>query len=167
MSIFKTTSNQKLELYKIATALSSGGLPADFIAQAVEFAKVDQGFYDLMELWRDSTEDLEVRKELIHAMQEELDEEKELPREPEKRPYIGYNELDDIAQKVLVFKAKLKDIIDRDHGGVTSAAEKIGMPQPSLSRFLNSASMPRRTTLYNIANKLGLSESEIVTEWIR
>jgi DNA-binding phage protein len=57
-------------------------------------------------------------------------------------------------------------LIDR-HGAITKVARKAGIPQPSLSRMLNSASMPRRTTLYKIAKALDLDESEIVTEWVR
>lgn len=167
MNVFETTPAQKLELYTIATAMASAGLPPEFITNAVQFAESDQGFFDLMKLWNESSEDPGEREELIHAMQEELDEEDELPVEPVKRPYINDDELSEIGRKVLAFKARLKNIIDRDHGGVTQAAETIGMPQPSLSRFLSSPSMPRRTTLYKIANKLGLPESEIVTEWIR
>jgi DNA-binding phage protein len=70
--------------------------------------------------------------------------------------------VDDIAN----FKVKLKDIIDR-HGGVVAVSKKIGMPQPSLSRMLNSGTMPRRSTLYKIAKALDLSETDIAGEWIR
>jgi transcriptional regulator with XRE-family HTH domain len=41
------------------------------------------------------------------------------------------------------------------------------LPQPSLSRMLNLASMPRRSTLYKIANALNVEETEVVTEWSR
>ena len=40
------------------------------------------------------------------------------------------------------------------------------MPQPPLSRLLSSAGMPRRTTLYRIANELGVREAEMVTDWV-
>lgn len=49
--------------------------------------------------------------------------------------------------------------------GVNKLASETGIPQPSLSSFLNSANMPRRATLYKIANALGLSEKEIITDW--
>jgi DNA-binding phage protein len=64
------------------------------------------------------------------------------------------------------YKRKLRDLIDR-HGGVTAVAQKAGIPQPSLSRMLASGSTPRRTTLYRIANALGVPESQIVGEWFR
>ena len=66
----------------------------------------------------------------------------------------------------LAFKTKLRDVVDKN-GGVSDVARLTGIPQPSLSRMLNSPSMPRRTTLYRIANALGLSEGDIVTDWAR
>lgn len=63
-------------------------------------------------------------------------------------------------------KAKLRKIIDK-HGGVSAVAQKSGIPQPSLSRMLSSPSIPRRSTLYRIANALGLSETEMAMEWTR
>lgn len=51
-------------------------------------------------------------------------------------------------------KQRLCDLIDK-HGGVSDVARKTGIPQPSLSRMLNSGSMPRKSTLYKIANALG------------
>ncbi|MBI4821796.1 MAG: helix-turn-helix transcriptional regulator [Deltaproteobacteria bacterium] len=71
-----------------------------------------------------------------------------------------------IPSQVLAHKQKLRDLIDR-HGGVTQVARLCGIPQPSLSRMLNSASMPRRSTLYRIANALKVPESDVVGEWIR
>jgi transcriptional regulator with XRE-family HTH domain len=42
-----------------------------------------------------------------------------------------------------------------------------GIPQPSLSRFFSSGSMPRRTTLLKIAHALKLDAVTIATEWYR
>jgi DNA-binding phage protein len=63
-------------------------------------------------------------------------------------------------------KRRFRDLIDR-HGGVSAVAKKSGIPQPSLSRLLKSASMPRRSTLYKIAVALGVPENEVVMEWTR
>ncbi|MBM4252024.1 MAG: helix-turn-helix transcriptional regulator [Deltaproteobacteria bacterium] len=63
-------------------------------------------------------------------------------------------------------RKRLNDMIDR-HGGVSKVARKVVTPQPSLSRLLNSASMPRHVTMYKIANALGLPETEIASEWSR
>ncbi|MDQ3264273.1 MAG: helix-turn-helix domain-containing protein [Myxococcota bacterium] len=64
------------------------------------------------------------------------------------------------------FKARLRLLIDKN-GGVVEVARRAGIPQPSLSRMLNSSSMPRRSTLFKIANALNLEERDIVTEWMR
>jgi DNA-binding phage protein len=72
----------------------------------------------------------------------------------------------DIATQVVAFKERLRDTIDKD-GGVSLDAQKSGIPQPSLSRILNSPSMPRRSTLYKIANVLSLEEAAVVSEWSR
>jgi DNA-binding phage protein len=83
-----------------------------------------------------------------------------------KKPYIKFDQLGDVASQVVTFKKRLRDLIDRN-GGVSSVAQRSGIPQPSLSRLLNSASMPPRSTLYKIANGLNLPEAEVVTEWSR
>lgn len=161
MRVFATTPEEKVEVYKIATELAADQQPVEFILAAVKLAEVDQGFYGLMKLWLESADDPGEREELLHAMQEELDDEAADEEEPGASLYTDCEGLGELAQRVLVFKARLKDIIDRDHGGVTQAAAKIGMPQPSLSRFLKSPAPPRRTTLYKIARKLGLPEAEL------
>jgi hypothetical protein len=50
-------------------------------------------------------------------------------------------------------------------GGIGKLAELAAIPQPSLSRFFNTAAMPRRTTLHKIAGGLNLSQIQIATEW--
>lgn len=85
---------------------------------------------------------------------------------PLKKPYISYDQLDDVVDAVRAQKEKLRKLIDA-HGGVSEVARKAGMHQSALSRMLNSASMPRRTTLYRIANALDLPETEIATDFLR
>ena len=97
-------------------------------------------------------------------IQGEIDEYEEQPKKPTKKPYIRYTDLDLIAKDVMGFKAHLKTVVDQ-WGGVTKLAKKTGIPHPSLSRFFSAASMPRRTTLYKIAEAMNLSEKEIITDW--
>jgi DNA-binding phage protein len=52
--------------------------------------------------------------------------------------------------------------VNKDLGGITKLAERTGIPQPSLSRFFNSVSMPRKSTLLKIAEALNLTQLEIV-----
>jgi hypothetical protein len=163
MSLFQTTPEQKMKLYEIATLMKKTGLPDEFIANSVEIGLYYEGVYDLFELWAEE-EDQEERDQIISDLQEEIYEYKEQPKQPVKKPYIRYTDLDLIAKDVLGFKAHLKTIVDQ-WGGITKLSKATDIPQPSLSRFFNSVSMPRRTTLYKIADALNLSEKEIITDW--
>jgi len=163
---FKTTPEQVMKLASIMVEMEASGLERDFIVAASDIARTDQGVYDLMELWLDSSVDSGERDEIVADLQESIDDYKEAPSAPAERPYINYENLGDVVEQIRAKKAKLREIIDR-HGGVSAVAKKTGIPQPSLSRMLNSASIPRKSTLYRIANALKLPETEIVTEWSR
>ena len=163
---FHTTPEQVMNLATIMVAMGNAGLAQDFIVQASELARTDQGVYDLMAMWLAANGDVEEQAETVADLQESLDDYKDAPSEPLKKPYIKFDKLDEVTGQVVKFKKHLRDLIDRN-GGVSQVAQKSGIPQPSLSRMLNSASMPRRSTLYKIANALDLPESEIVTEWSR
>jgi DNA-binding phage protein len=159
---FKTTSGQVVKLASIVVEMKRAGLDDNFIAAAFELAHTDQGVFDLMDLWQGAT-DGSNRDDVVADIQESIDDYRDAPPSPLKKPYVNFDKLDDVAREVMAKKAKLRDLIDR-HGGVSAVAQKSGIPQPSLSRMLNSPSMPRRSTLYRIANALDLPEHEIVTE---
>jgi DNA-binding phage protein len=163
---FRTTPEQVLKLATIMVEMEKTGLDRDFIVEASELARSDQGIYDLMALWIDAANDPSERDEVVADIQESLDDYRDAPATPEKRPYIKYNQLEDVAKRVMAEKVKLRQVIDK-HGGVSAVAQKCGIPQPSLSRMLNSSSVPRRSTLYKIANALDLSETEIAMEWTK
>ncbi len=164
MTIFRTTAEQKVMLYQIASKMKSEGLSDQFIAGAVKLGEIYEGAFDLCKLWEEE-EDSEERDNLIAVIQNEIEDFEEMPSEPTKKPYVSFNDLDRIGKDVRNFKDKLRSKIDR-WGGVSKLAKATGIPQPSLSKMLNSNSMPRRTTLYKIADAMGLSEGEIVTEWL-
>jgi hypothetical protein len=161
---FKTTSDQVLKLASIVVAMDKAGLDKDFIVAADTLARSDQGVYDLMAMWVDA--DPAEQDEIVADIQDSIDDYADAPSEPHERPYIRFDQLDDIVQKILTDKKRLRELVDK-HGGVSAVARKCGIPQPSLSRMLSSASMPRRSSLYKIANALNLSEAEIVTDWTR
>jgi DNA-binding phage protein len=162
---FGTTPDQVLELAGIVVAMQAAGVDKAFIAAAHELARVDQGVFDLMALWRDASDDAE-RDEIVADIQESISDYEDAPAKPVQKPYIEFDALEGIAKDVVAYKKGLRDLIDR-HGGISAVAKKSGIPQPSLSRMLGSASMPRRSTLYRIANAMGVSEAEIVTDWVR
>jgi transcriptional regulator with XRE-family HTH domain len=163
MSTFQTTDIQKVRLYEIAAEMKKCGLSAHFIASAVEFAKIYEGGFDLFELWS-SEESTDERDLIIADLQHEVEEWEDQVQSVVKKPYVSFDHLDFIGKDVRGFKDRLKSSIDK-WGGVSKLAKETGIPQPSLSRMLGSNSMPRRTTIYKIANALGLSEKEIITEW--
>jgi DNA-binding phage protein len=163
MSLFKTSDEEKVRLYEIATQMKANGLDSRFIANAVELAKTYEGAFDLFCLWADEKDD-EEKDNLISIIQEEIDEFQVQPKIPVKKPYIKQKDLESIAKNVKKFKAHLKNEVDK-WGGISKLSKVTGIPQPSLSRFFSSNSMPRRTTLYKIADAINLSESEIITDW--
>lgn len=117
-----------------------------------------------MVLWFEADSEVE-RNEIVADLQDEIDARAEAPKKPAKKPYVKFDDLDAIAKDVVKFKTALRKVVDRN-GGIAKLAEKSGLPQPSLSRFFNSASMPRRATLYKIAEALHLNEKEIIHEWL-
>jgi len=163
---FRTTPDQVLKLATIVLEMEKAGVDRNFIYDADELARKDQGVFDLMALWVDAGSDQPGRDEIIADIQESIDDYGDAPTVPLKKPYIKYDQLEDVTQRAMAEKAKLRQIVDK-HGGVSAVAQKSGIPQPSLSRMLNSPSVPRRSTLYKIANALDLSETEIAMEWTR
>lgn len=163
MSTFRTTNTQKVRLYQIASDMKGRGLSDLFIAAAVGLAEYYEGAYELFELWA-SEEKPSEQDQIISDLQEEIDEYAEQPKTPVKKPYISFKDLDSIAKNVDGFKAHLKTIVDQ-WGGISKLSKETGIPQPSLSRFFKTSSMPRRTTIYKIAEALNLSEKEIITDW--
>jgi DNA-binding phage protein len=145
--------------------MAESGLPAPFIAAAMDLAWQEQGAYELMELWSERKPGKE-RDEIVADLQEAVEDWAEAPPNPALKPRVAFDQLGGIVRSVAAHKRRLRELIDR-HGGVSAVARKSGIPQPSLSRLLSSASMPRRSTLYRIANALGVEESEIVTKWVR
>jgi hypothetical protein len=163
---FKTSPEQVMRLASIMVEMERAQLDRQFIVAASELARSDEGVFDLMALWHENASNAEEQAEIIADIQESIDDYKDAPSEPLRKPYIRYDKLGDVAGQVLARKARLRDLIDR-HGGVSAVARKTGIPQPSLSRMLNSPSIPRRSTLYKIAEALDLSETDIAMEWTK
>lgn len=164
MSIFITSPEQKVRVYEIAAEMKKAKLSANFISECVEQALEYEGTHDLMVLWAESKSKSD-KEEILADLQEEIDMRAEAPKKPIKKPYVKFDDLDAIAKDVAKFKKALRKVVDK-HGGISKLAEKTGIPQPSLSRFFASTSLPRRTTLYKIAEALDLNEKEIINEWV-
>jgi hypothetical protein len=153
----------QLELYEIGTAMKKQGLPFDFITAAVETATEFEGVYDLMKLWVNET-DAKERNEIVADIQDMIQDCEQ--SEQKEAPYIRFNDLEAVAKDIRVFKDSLLHIVT-EKGGIKHLSELSHIPQPSLSRFFNSASMPQRSTLLKIAKALKLDAVKIATEWAR
>ncbi len=150
---------------EILIMMRNEGIEDAFIDCLMEHCQRYEGLKDLMQMWFEESDEGE--KELIIAdLQETLDDIINAPKEPEERPYLHYEDLKSIQHDIHDFKNKLREEVDRQ-GGITALARNTGIPQPSLSRFFSSDSMPRRTTLYKIAKALNLPESAIGFKWTR
>jgi DNA-binding phage protein len=157
-------SNNKLHVLDILNEMRHQGLESAFIYSLMENCQCFVGLTGLMELWFEETDSKE-RNEIIADLQEALDDIQSAPQKPENRPYLRFDDLEEIKSDVIGFKQRLRVEVDRQ-GGISNLSRKTGIPQASLSRLFASASMPRRTTLFKIARALELPETAIGFKWI-
>lgn len=158
-------SNSDLHVLDILNEMRHVGLGSVFICSLMEHCQRYEGIRDLMELWFDESDSGE-RDKIIADLQESLEDIEDAPQKSEERPYLRFDDLKEIKDDVVAFKDRLRAEVDRQ-GGINELARRTGIPQPSLSRFFTSSSMPRRTTIYKIAKALNLPESAIGFRWMR
>lgn len=152
MTLFTTTPEQQIEIYKIAAKMSENGLSAVFISDVVQMACVYEGAFELMQLWAESTSSKD-QDEIIADLQDEVERLKEMRTETYRAPRINFDDLEKNAEAVIQFKKELRQLVD-SLGGISKLSATSGIPQPSLSRFFSSASFPRSITIYKIVNAL-------------
>lgn len=158
-------SDKDLHVLDILNEMRRAGLESSFIYSLMEYCQRYEGIRDLMEMWFEETDPLEQDK-MIADLQESIEDIVDAPKKPEERPYLRFEDLALISRDVLEFKKQLRTEVDRQ-GGISEISRRTGIPQPSLSRFFASATMPRRTTLFKIAKALNLPESSIGFKWVR
>ena len=159
----KMTPDLQVELIEVGHMMNQSGLSHKFIADAVQTAFEFEGVYNLMKMWLNESDPKE-RDEIVADIQDLIDDCAQ--REKIEGVYIRFDDLETIAKDLRSFKDNLRITIDKN-GGIKKLAELTGMPQPSLSRFFGSTTMPRRTTLLKIARALNLSQIEIATQWTK
>lgn len=157
------TSDVKVELIEIGHKMNQAGLSKPFIAAAVQTAFEFEGVYDLMKMWSEE-EDPAEQSEVVADIQDLINDCAQ--KEKIEGVYIRFDDLTAIVKDIRGFKDSLRIKVDTA-GGIGELSKKTGIPQPSLSRFFNSASVPHRATLLKIAKALSLSQVEIATEWSR
>ncbi len=161
------SNEEYVSLMEIGLSMRDGGLPEAFIAKAVRASDHNEGVRALMLLWSEAV--AKERDAICADIQDMLDDLDAAPVShvpPATRPRISFDDFDDVIEGVKAHKQRLRDLVAK-HGGVSEVARRSGIPQPSLSRMLNSGSMPRRATLYKVAHALGLPEKDVVGEWVQ
>jgi len=158
-----TIADRNVELIEIGHQMKQERLSNTFVATAVQTAFQYEGVYDLMKMWSEESEKKE-KDEIIADIQDMIDECAQ--KEKIEGAYIRFDDLGKIAKNIRSFKDNLRMIVDKK-GGIKAVAELTGIPQPSLSRFFSSNTMPRRVTLLKIARALNLGQVQIATEWSR
>ena len=143
--------------------MNSARLPSQFIADAVRTASEFEGVYDLMKMW-DGENDESERGQIVADIQDMIDDCAQ--SEKLESAYVKFNDLDQIRKNIRSFKDGLLQTVTQ-RGGIKKLSELTHIPQPSLSRFFSSTSMPRRSTLMKIAKALKLDAVQIATEWSR
>lgn len=149
---------KEIHLFSIATDMKKTGLLSDhFIVSAVHAAFKYEGVMDLMELW-ENEKNVKERDEIIADIQEILDD--SVQKDVTNITTIRFNDLDMVSKNIRAFKDSLLSKV-MEQGGVSRLAELTGIPQPSLSRFFNTNTVPRRSTLLKIAKALNMDELQI------
>lgn len=160
MNQFQTSNTQKIWIYKIAVQMKAEGLSDSFVIEAVELGHHHMEVFNLLKLWSEIA-DKNGKERVVSDIQDQIiNSRAPLP----KKLYISDLDLELIAEDIKGFKAHLRAIVDR-WGGISKLAKVTKIPQPSLSRLFISGSMPKRTTLYRIAEALQLSQNEFITDW--
>ncbi len=155
--------NLQVELFEIGAQMKQAHLPEEFISVAVLTAIEFEGIYDLMKMWTTETDETD-RNEIVADIQDMIDDCAQ--KEKLDGPYVKFNDLDGIRKNIRAFKDGLLQIV-LEHGGLKKLSELTKIPQPSLSRFFSSTSMPRRSTLMRVAKALRLDAIQLATEWSR
>lgn len=149
-------SNTDRNLSSIVVEMVQTGLPAAFALRVLELSRESEGVEDLLHLWWEAP-NVEERRELEADLQGMIED-----RDPptDSFPVNSAEDGDRLLRVRSEHKEYLRWLVEK-HGGVSRVARLAEMPQPSLSRLLNSMSEPRLTTLSRLAKAMGLAPSEL------
>lgn len=153
------STDQKREVIDIAYSMNKYGVACDLVISALEGALAYQDMYKLLKKWSEYSTDK--KKAMIIKKIEDLIN---ILKVKEEEAKVRLDDLDEISKDIRAFKDNLRVIVD-EMGGIKYLSKLTGIPQPSLSRFFNSSSMPRRTTLHKIAAAIHKSRGGSVSEW--
>lgn len=149
----KVKSEEKNEIISILKDLIEHGYSNVFIYDCFIYSRKHESMYELLQIWNQSNDNKEKDEIIIH-LQDMIDDCQFVPKGPIE---IDLNDMDNITKNLREFKDKLLIIVN-EKGGIKFLSEKTGIPQPSLSRFFNTYSIPQRVTLLKIKNALGIDK---------
>ena len=109
-----------LHVLDILNEMRRVGLESTFIFSLMENCQRYEGIRDLMEMWFEETDSKEQDK-IATDLQESLDDILDAPSKPEARPYLRFDDLDEIRRDVREFKKYLREEVDRQ-GGISKLA---------------------------------------------
>src|ERR1019366_10211280 len=115
--------NLQLELFEIATEMNKKGLPADFIAAAVETATEFEGVYDLMKLWINES-DVKEHDEIVADIQDMIQDCEQ--QDQKEAPYIRFNDLEALGKNIRAFKDSLLHTVSESAGLKRSEERRVG-----------------------------------------
>ena len=167
--ILSTDKSNFGKIHEISGEMLKEGLSASFVERAMRLAMDFEGGYDLFLLWHNEKDGI-AKNEILVDIENEIEELKAFDGQQVgrffHRPKIDFDDIENIGNQIISFKKALRNKVD-SWGGVARLSAEIGMSSPSLYRFFNSPAMPRKTTLYKIANAVGLEEKDIAFEFTK
>lgn len=149
----KVEIEEKNEIISILKNLIEKGYSKVFIYDCLIYSRKHESMYELLQIWNQSNDENE-KDEIIANLQDMIDDCQYVPKEPIE---IDLSDIDNISKNLRAFKDALSIIIN-EKGGIKILSEKTGIPQPSISRLLNTYSIPQRVTLLKIKNALGIDK---------
>lgn len=142
------------DIPRIALNMIVRGLPETFVLRTVALARESEGVEDMLHLWNEFPSE---RDAIVAELQAALDnrELSSLASEVESAP-----DAERVLDERLRLKAHIRSLVEA-RGGVQRVAELAGLPQPSLSRFLNTPSEPRPATLHRLARAMRVAVADL------
>ncbi|NOY90817.1 MAG: helix-turn-helix transcriptional regulator [Deltaproteobacteria bacterium] len=143
----------------IGVKMVDTGLPTSFVLRVLELARESEGIDDLLQLWADAPDTAE-RQAVEAELGATIDD-----RDGGAGDFVidSTDAAGELLEQRRRFKARLRRLI-AERGGVSAVARRAEMPQPSLSRLLNSMSEPRSSTLHRLADAMDLTVADLCHE---
>ena len=140
-----------MDIKVIGIDMVNAKLPLMFVLRVIELANESEGVEDLLHLWAEASnadERGEVEADLYEAI-----EDRELAEATLK---LGSVEaVSRLFAERQALKKHLRRVVEAS-GGVSEVARWAGMPQPALSRILNSMSELRPATMHRLAKAMNV-----------